>query len=165
MRAAGATVMRRSRGGMLIQVILGMLLLAGVLAGAYTYYRKGDLDRQIMDVQTRMNVIVWEINRTHGNVGTYRGISMGTYDASRNIYVGGVAGSSQLGADIFRGVTATVASEGNGYCLNVTGHGEEICRMARKRITLPDGFTFYPLSCGEEVPRIRACYRNLHHLE
>lgn len=164
MRAVGAAVMRRSRGGMLIQVILGTLLLAGLLAGAYSYYRKGDLDRQIMDVQTRMNLIVWEINRAYGSVGSYRGITMGTYDASRNIYVGGVAGSSQLGADIFRGVTATVASEGNGYCLNVTGHSEQICRMTRQRISLPEGFSFYPLSCGEEVPRIRACYRNLHHL-
>lgn len=54
---------RRCRAGMLINVILGMLLLSGLAAASYSYFRQGSSRAEAVEFGRRATLIATEVRR------------------------------------------------------------------------------------------------------
>lgn len=159
-RAAGtAHVNRRRRGGMLINVILGLVLLAGLLATAYSVYQSGHERAAISRLQTRLNLVKFEIARLYRSAPDYAGLTVGTYDSGTDTYSGGVAGQSHLAADKFENFSLVAADAGTGYCLDVHALPASLCRKASRALDMGSSFSLHHSRCSDSPTVLRICKR------
>ena len=62
---------RRKRGGLLLDIILGLLLLVGLIYGAYSYFQQGSTSQDLADINSRFVALSAEVRAQHANSVNY----------------------------------------------------------------------------------------------
>lgn len=105
---------RRKRGGLLIDVILGLLLLVGLLAGAYAYFQQGSSSSEQSALNSRFVALSADVRQQYFTVSGY-----GTGDITT-----AVESASSLPASAF---DDTVITGGSNFTIEISGIPENIC--------------------------------------
>ncbi len=115
--AAPAVASRRKRGGLLIDIILGLLLLVGLLYGAYSYFQQGSTSRDLAAMNSRFIALSSEVRAQYANATTYGAANANITTAVQN-------GSTLKPAE-FRNVTIT--GNGNTFTITITNLDSVVC--------------------------------------
>lgn len=114
--AAPVPASRRKRGGLLIDIILGLLLLVGLLYGAYSYFQQGSTSRDLASINSRFIALSSEVRAQYAN----------SVDYPATINATNVRTNSTIKPAEFRNVTIA-GSGGNTFTIAIGNLTNVIC--------------------------------------
>lgn len=113
---ATTPVNRRRRGGLLIDIILGFLLLGGLLYGAYSYFQQGSTSGDLATMNSRFVALSAEVRAQNQHLVNY----------PTTITAANVRAASTMPEAHFRNV-AIAGSGGNTFTITITNIDEVVC--------------------------------------
>ena len=113
---APAMASRRKRGGLLLDIILGLLLLVGLIYGAYSYFQQGSTSQDLSSMNSRFVALSSEVRAQYANASG--GYTTGNITTA-------VQGASTIKPSEFRNVTITGA--GNSFTIAISNLSTVVC--------------------------------------